>query len=196
MTEQLVVNVNEFADLCGVTSETMRVHLKAVEGNPVWLIERGTRGREYRIDARGGVAWWRKMRDDEAMADASRIAQLGQLRLELTGGVVEDAETLALSGKQRIQEYAAAEAAAKYRKMMGDLLDRIEMVRALSSSATELRRRLMQVPGEFAIREGLSPQSIVPLEGMLKRAVDDFLRSLSKEAGIELTSAQDTSANA
>lgn len=186
MTELLVVNVNEFADLCGVTSETMRVHLKAVDGTPDWLIERGTRGREYRIDARAGIAWWRKMRDDAALADADRGEQLTQLRLELTGGVVEDAEVLALSGKQRIQEYAAAEAAAKYRRMMGDLLDRHEVVRVLATAATELRRRLMQVPAEFAIREGLPPKSIIPLEGMLGRAVDDFLRSFTKETAVEL----------
>lgn len=196
MTEQLVVNVNEFADLCGVTAETMRVHLKAVEGNPDWLIERGTRGREYRIDARGGVAWWRKTRDDAALAEADRSEQLAQLRLELTGGVVEDAETLALSGKQRIQEYAAAEAAAKYRRMMGDLLDRNEVVRVLASAATELRRRLMQVPAEFAIREGLPPKSIIPLEGMLGRAIDDFLRNFTKETSVEVAPAEEAPADA
>lgn len=191
MTEGLVVNVNEFAELCGVTSQTMRDHLKGVEGDPLWLIERGTRGREYKIDARGGVAWWRKKIDDATLADADRAEQFAQLRLELTGGVVEDPETLALSGKQRIQEYAAAEAAAKYRKMMGDLLDRPDLVRAISTAATELRRRLQQVPGEFAIREGLAPETVIPLEGMLARAVEDFLRNFTKETSIEVAPVAD-----
>ena len=55
----LIVNLEEFAELCGVTAETMRVHVKAVDGDAAWLIERGARGRGYAIEAMGGLAWWK-----------------------------------------------------------------------------------------------------------------------------------------
>jgi len=184
--QELIVNLEEFADLCGVTGETMRAHLKVVEGEPIWLLERGDRGRGYKIEARGGVAWWRAKRGEEEQQSAERRAQLAQLRLDLVGDQVEAPAHLGMSGKQRREEYAAGEAALKYRKLMGDLIDRNEMVHELSSAAANLRRRLLQVPGEFAIREGLSPQSVVPLEGMLGRAVDEFLRAVVEGTAIEI----------
>ena len=199
MTEQpqeLIVNLEEFADLCGVTGETMRVHVKAIEGDPAWLLERGDRGRGYRIEVGGGVAWWRSKRDTEEQQSSERRAQLAQMRLDLVGDQVEAPAQLAMTGKQRREEYAAAEAAAKYRKMMGELVDRHEMVHALSSAASQLKRRLLQVPGEFAIREGLTPQSVTPLEGMLARAIDDFLRTIADETKIALIEEGGSDANA
>ena len=184
--EGLIVNLDEFAELCGVTSETMRGYVRAVEGEPGWLIKRGKRGSGYEIDAEGGVAWWRKLRDDEVAAGADRTERLAQMRLELTGGVAESEPALALSGKQRIQEYQAAEAAAKYRQMLGDLVDRNELVGVLSSAVVELRRWLLQVPGEFAIREGLDPHSVIPLEDMIGRAIDEFLRTIAKDSRIDV----------
>ena len=45
MVVSLVVNLEEFSELCGVTPETMRGYIRSVEGAPGWLIERGDRGR-------------------------------------------------------------------------------------------------------------------------------------------------------
>lgn len=189
--QDMIVNLEEFCDLCGVTGETMRGYLKGVPDDATWLIERGDRGRGYRIEALGGVAWWRAKRENDEQLSAERRAQLAQMRLDLVGDQVEAPTQLGMSGKQRREEYQAAEAAAKYRKMMGDLLDRHEMVHALSSAGAELRRRLLQVPGEFAIREGLAPQSVTPLEGMLGRAVDDFLRTIADDMKIEISGGND-----
>ena len=199
MTEQpqeLIVNLEEFAGLCGVTGETMRAHLKGVEGDPTWLLERGDRGRGYRIEALGGLAWWRAKRDTEEQQSAERRAQLAQMRLDLVGDQVEASAQLGMTGKQRREEYAAAEAAVKYRKMMGELVDRNDMIHALSSAASQLKRRLLQVPGEFAIREGLTPQSVTPLEGMLARAIEDFLRTIAEETKIEIIEAGGSDADA
>ena len=178
----LIVNLEEFADLCGVTAETMRVHVKAVDGTASWLLERGDRGRGYKIEPTGGIAWWKSKRADDEANDAERKAQLQQMRLDLIGDQVEAPDKLGMSGRQRREEYLAAEAAAKYRRMMGDLLDRAEMEAVLASAAVELRRQLMQVPGEFGVVAGLDPEIVAPLEGMLKRAVEDFLRTLAQES--------------
>lgn len=71
---QLVVNLEEFADLCGVTAETMRVHVKAVDSTASWLLERGDRGRGYKIEPVGGLAWWKAKRAEDDGADAERRA--------------------------------------------------------------------------------------------------------------------------
>ncbi len=192
----LIVNLEEFAELCGVTAETMRVHVKAVDGDAAWLIERGARGRGYAIEAMGGLAWWKaKRRDDEAV-DAERKAQLAQLRLELVGDQIEQTDQLGLTGKQRREEYRAGFEAIEYRKAIGKLVDRDDMIHALSVAASELRRRLMQVPAEFAIREGMTQQAVAPLEGMLARAIDEFLRMVAEESKIRVTADGEPDANA
>lgn len=172
--DRLVVNLDEFAELCGVTSETMRGYVKAVEGDPDWMIRRGTRGREYEIDAELGVAWWRKLRNDEAAIGAARAEQLAQLRLNLVGDAVESEEALALSGKQRREEYAATMERIKLRRIMGELVDRAEIEAVLSSAAVEHRRQLMLIPGEFAALTGMTPADVAPLKALIGKAIDTF----------------------
>ena len=171
--ERLVVNLDEFAELCGVTGETMRAHFKSVEGEPDWLIKRGTRGRGYEIDAEGGLAWWRKLRDDAAAQTAARAEQLAQLRLELIGDA-EGEEAIALSGKQRREEYAATLDRIKLRRIMGELVERAEVEARLTAAAVEHRRQLMLVPGEFAALTGMTPADVAPLERLIAKAVDAF----------------------
>ena len=35
----LVVNLDEFSELCGRTAETMRDYIRSVEGEPAWLLD-------------------------------------------------------------------------------------------------------------------------------------------------------------
>lgn len=174
MSERLIVNLDEFSELCGVTSETMRGYVKAVEGMPDWLIKRGTRGSGYEIDAELGVAWWRKLREDEAAVGADRAERLAQLRLDLVGDVVEGEEALSLSGKQRREEYAATMERIKLRRIMNELGEVAAIEAVLSAAAVEHRRQLMLVPGEFAALTGMSPAEVAPLEALLAKAVDSF----------------------
>lgn len=175
MSERLVVNLDEFSELCGVTSETMRGYVKAVEGMPDWLIKRGTRGSGYEIDAELGVAWWRKLRADEAAVGAERAERLAQLRLDLVGDAVEGDEAFSLSGKQRREEYAATMERIKLRRVMGELGEVAPIEAVLSGAAVECRRQLMLVPSEFAALTGLTLSEVAPLEAMLAKAIDAFL---------------------
>jgi hypothetical protein len=181
----MIVNLDEFSELCGVTAETMRVHVKAVEGNPPWLLERGDRGRGYKIESDGGIAWWKAKRADEETASAERQEQLRQLRFEHLGDAAESEEALLLSGKQRREEYAAVLDRIKLRRTMGELVDRAEIEQLLTHAAVEARRRLMLVPGEYAARMGLAPEDVGPLAELLERTVADFVDSLTvaPEAG-------------
>lgn len=178
----LIVNIDEFSELCGVTAETMRGYIKAVEGNPAWLIERGSRGREYRIEAEGGIAWWRELREGEEIAEAGRKEQLQQLRMELIGEQAEGQTGLALSGRQRREEYGAAVDRIKLRRMMGELVERLELEDRLSHAAVECRRRLMQVPAEFAVKTGIPVDEMKPLYDLLEKAVDAFVTALELPA--------------
>jgi hypothetical protein len=179
MTGALIVNLEEFAELCRITPETMRVHLRTVEGEPVWLVRKGDRGRGYEIEARGGVAWWQKRCDDDANASAEKKAQLAQLRFEILGGAADGPEELMLSGRQRKEEIEAAFKGLEFRKAMGGLIEKAELQHVLTGACVDLRRRLGLCAGEFAIVAGLEPDQVRPLDGIIARAVDAFVTALA-----------------
>ena len=178
----LIVSLEEFAELVGVTPETMRVHLKQVDGQPDWLVERGDRGRAYKIEAEGAVAWWQEKREAEDLLEAERKGQLQQLRLGLGVAAAEGDKPLTLSGRQRREEYGAAMEALKYRKTMGELVEKAELDHVFLPAVVELRRRLMLVPGEFVIAQGLPGHHVQVLEGMLARAIDGFVSKVEADA--------------
>lgn len=174
----LIVNLDEFSELCGVTAETMRVHVRSVEGNPAWLIERGDRGRGYKIEAEGGLAWWKARREEDEQASAERRAQLQQLRFEHLGDAAETEEALVMSGRQRREEYAASFERIKLRRTMGELVEVSELEAVATAAVVELRRQLLLVPAEFAVVSGLAPEDVRPLSDMIERAVERFVSSL------------------
>jgi hypothetical protein len=178
----LIVNMDEFSELCGVTTETMRKHINAVEGAPPWLLERGDKGRGYRIEAEGGLAWWKAKREDEDKLSAERQAQLSQLRFEHLGAAADSEEALSLSGKQRREEYAAVLERIKLRRIMGELVERAELEALLTHAAVEARQRLMRVPGEYAASMGIAIEDVGPLAELIERVVADFVASLSLPA--------------
>lgn len=177
----LVVNLDEFSELCGVTAETMRGHIRSVEGNPEWLIERGDRGRGYKIEPEGGLAWWRAKRDAAEQEAAEHADRLAQLRLDILGDQAEGEEGLALSGKQRREEYAATLDRIKLRRMMGELVEVAQLEPLLASAAVDMRRRLSLIPGELAAEMGLPIGELAPLEKMIERACGEFADAISIE---------------
>jgi hypothetical protein len=179
----LVVNLEEFAELCGVTGETMRGHIRGVEDSPAWLIERGDRGRGYKIEPEGGLVWWRAKRD-QADADAAEHKEaLAQLRLDILGDQGEDGDLLTLSGKQRREEYAATIDRIKLQRMMGELVEAAQVETALTHAAVEARRRFGLIAGEYAAEAGLSPEEVKPLAILIERAVGEFVDKIASAGG-------------
>ena len=177
----LVVNLDEFSELCGVTAETMRGHIRAVDDKPAWLIERGDRGRGYKIEAEGGLAWWREKREAAEAEAAEHVEQLAQLRLGLLGDQAESDEVLALSGKQRREEYAATLDRIKLRRMMGELIEVAQLEPLLAAAAVDMRRRLELIPGEMAAEMGVPIAEMEPLARMIERACGEFADAISIE---------------
>jgi len=184
VSDALIVSLDEFAELAGVTPETMRAHLKELgrDGSPmpVWLIERGDRGRAYKIEAEGAIAWWQAKREADEQVGADRAARLQQLRFETIGGVVEKQEQLSLSGRQRREEYAAAMEGIKYRKMLSQLVERADVERVLTTAAVEHRRALQKLPAEYGIAVGLTEDQQRKLEAMIEQAVAKFVATITK----------------
>ncbi|RSV44403.1 hypothetical protein CA234_03030 [Sphingomonas sp. ABOLE] len=189
MSDALIVSLDEFAELCGVSSVTMRTHLRDLgrDGGdlPAWLIERGDRGRNYKIDAEGGVRWWQARRDAEDQGNAERAQRMQQLRLDTIGDAADEPEALALSGKQRREEYAAAQEAIKYRKLMGQLVEKAPLQRVLTNATVELRKQLQRVAPEAAIKLGLSADQARDLDGIIERAVAQFVATIEKPHAFE-----------
>lgn len=177
-SEPLIVSLDEFAELAGVTSETMRGYLRDVgrDGSvPAWLIERGERGRAYKIEAEGALAWWRKLREDESAAEAARLEKLQQLRLDLVGEPGAGDGEPSLSGRQKKEEIDAAITGLKYRKLLGELVDKAAVQRVISAAAVDLRRQLQRVPAEYGIATGLDADQVRDLEARIERALDAFV---------------------
>lgn len=184
MADGLIVSLDEFAELARVTPETMRTHLKNLlrdaTVDPEWLVERGDRGRAYKIEAAGGLRWWIAKQDADLLADEEKRGKLQQMRLDIVGEGAEAADHLTMSGRQRRDEYAAAMDAVKYRKMIGELLEKVEVERVISGAAVELRRRLQQIAPEFGILAGLQADQVQQLAGMTERAVEAFVDAIAK----------------
>lgn len=179
--ERLVVSLEEFADLAGVTAETMRGHVRELRpAAPEWVLEWGDRGRAYRIDPEGGLAWWRRKRELDDLASEERKGQLAQLRLEIVGEAGGEPDQLSLSGRQRREEIAAALELIKYRKTLGQLLERSDVERVISGAAVQLRRSLQRVAPEFGITAGLEPGQVQQLGRAIERAVDQFVTAIEK----------------
>ncbi|MBB5715416.1 hypothetical protein [Sphingomonas aerophila] len=79
---ELIVSLDEFASICGVTPETMRKHLAQAPADAPWLIERGRRGVGYKIAAGGAVAWWRT-RSAGGGEDDAKLAAIAELRMQM-----------------------------------------------------------------------------------------------------------------
>lgn len=142
-SDELIVNLDEFASLCGVTSETMRGHLRSAPTKASWILERGTRGRGYKILALPAVEWW-KQRAAGAGDDDGRAARMAEMRLQLLGGDATE-DDLLLPGKQRGDEFKAGLAELTYREAMGELV-RVQDIEAETVNAViELRRQLQGI---------------------------------------------------
>lgn len=179
----LVVNLDEFSDLCGFSSETLRKWFRELETDPAWMVARGTKGRDYQIEPVEALAWVTAKREGEELASAERQAQLAQLRFDLLGDAAESEEAVALSGKQRREEYAAEFERIRLRKDMGKLVELDELVPLLMAAVVESRRRLGLVPGEFAALTGMSAEEVRPLGEMIENAVDEFVTAFTAAAG-------------
>ena len=178
----LVVNLDEFSELCGVSEVTMRKYFRALEVEPDWMVKRGMKGSDYQIEAEPALAWWKAAREGEELASAERLAQLAQLRFDLLGDDAGAANDLTMSGKQRRDEYAAEFERLRLAKEMGQLVEIDKLVPLLMAAVVESRRRLGLVPAEFAATAGLTPEEVKPLAVMIEKAVNEFVSAFSKVA--------------
>lgn len=179
----LVVNLDEFASLCGVTPETMRSHLKTVPTEAEWIIERGRRGVGYKIAAAGGVAWWRARAETGGGVDDERLAQLAELRLQMLGDAGED-EGLNLTGKQRYEEYRAGQAELEYRELIGELCRVAEIEGETSNAVIELRRQLLGIGPAIRREFGLDPKVGIAIEEAIGAKLAAFVAAIGVDIDV------------
>lgn len=173
---ELVVSLDEFAALCGVTPETMRNHLKQAPASAEWLLERGRRGVGYKIAAEAALAWWRS-RSANAGEDNVRQQQLAELRLQMLGDTGDD-DGLLLTGKQRYEEYKAGEAELAYRQSIGELCRVAEIEGETANAAIELRRELQAVGRTIRKRFELAIDVERAIDALISEKLAAFLTKL------------------
>ena len=179
-SDELVVNLEEFASLCGVTPETMRAHLKAAPANASWIIKRGRRGSGYQIAAHGGITWWKEKTAGAGDAASKRSQQLAQLRLQMLGGDAAEEELL-LTGKQRYDEFRAGEAELSYRQAIGELVRAADVEAEISNAVIELRRQLQRVGTDVARQLGLDRSAAAVIDDMIAAKLNAFVEALDSD---------------
>ncbi|WP_267397748.1 MULTISPECIES: hypothetical protein [unclassified Sphingomonas] len=181
-SNELIVSLDEFAALCGVTPETMRNHLKQAPGEADWLLARGRRGVGYKIAAEAALAWYRQRGAGDGV-DAARQAQLAELRLQMLGDAGDD-DGLLLTGKQRYEEYRAGEAELAYRQSIGELCRVAEIENETVNAVIELRRQLQGIGSTIRKEFGLERKIELSIEKLIGEKLAAFVKAL--DADVEL----------
>lgn len=182
-TAELIVNLDEFASLCGVSRETMRDHLKTAPPKAPWILERGTRGRGYKIAAEAAVAWWQK-RSVATGEDDVRLQRMAQMRLTLMGGDASE-EDLVLTGKQRGDEFKAGMAELEYREAMGELVRASDIEAETVNAVIELRRQLQGVGRKIRRKFNLEREVEDGIDELIAEQLRAFVKTLDVDVDVE-----------
>ena len=178
-SNELIVSLDEFAALCGVTPETMRNHLKQAPAEADWLLARGRRGVGYKIAAEAALAWYRQRGAGDGV-DGARQAQLAELRLQMLGDAGDD-DGLLLTGKQRYEEYRAGEAELAYRQSIGELCRVAEIENETVNAVIELRRQLQGIGPTIRRKFGLDRDVEIGIEELLAEKLAAFVKALDAD---------------
>ena len=184
-SDELIVSLDEFASLCGVTPETMRTHLKGAPPSAPWLLARGRRGVGYKIGAEGALAWWRQRAGSDGEDDVRR-QKLAELRLQMLGGDAGE-DDLLLPGKQRREEFLAGQAELSYREAMGELARVPDLDAEMANAVIELRRHLQQVGGTIRRSFGLAREVQDAIDEMIAGRLQKFVAVLDVDDRYDAT---------
>ena len=182
-TDELIVNLDEFASICGVSRETMRDHLKTAPPKAAWILERGTRGRGYKIAAEAAVQWWQK-RSSATGEDDAKLQRMAQMRLTLMGGDANE-DDLVLSGKQRGDEFKAGLAELEYRETMGELVRASDIEAETVNAVIELRRQLQGIGRKIRRRFNLEREVEDAIDDLIAEQLRAFVKTLDVDADVE-----------
>ncbi len=178
-SNELIVSLDEFAALCGVTPETMRNHLKQAPAEADWLLARGRRGVGYKIAAEAALGWYRQRGAGDGV-DAARQAQLAELRLQMLGDAGDD-DGLLLTGKQRYEEYRAGEAELAYRQSIGELCRVAEIENETVNAVIELRRQLQGIGPTIRRKFGLDRDIEIGIDELIAEKLAAFVKALDAD---------------
>ena len=184
-SSELIISLDEFASIVGVTPETMRTHLKQAPADAAWLLERGRRGVGYKIAAAGAVSWWQSRSGGGGDDDVKRAA-IAELRMQMLGDTGDD-EGLLLTGKQRFEEFKAGEAELAYRQSIGELCRIAEIESEATNAVIELRRKLLRVGPSVRRKHGLSRENEAAITEAIGAALNDFVAKLDVDVDADST---------
>lgn len=179
---ELIVSLDEFASICGVTPETMRSHLRDAPADAAWMIERGRRGVGYKIAAAPAVEWW-KSRKGGGSGDDARLAAVAELRMQMLGDAGGDEDGVLLTGKQRYEEYKAGQAELAFREAIGELCRVAEWESETVNAVIELRRQLQRVPAAVRKRFELPREAEIAIEEAIAEQLVAFIGKLDVDVG-------------
>ena len=165
------LNLGEFAKVVGSTEPTVRKRVNDAEPGP-WLIERGSRGQDYKIHPVLGPQWWRGEEERRRAAEAVRGEKVEQLALHFIGEHGLPDEGAGLTASERIKLVELQRLLRIEGLERGDLIKRDEMERLIGRALTLFTKRILRDAKSIARDADLAPAQRSEWEEMVEAALN------------------------
>jgi len=178
----LPAGVNDFvcnmADLAIALDKSENTIAKYHKGGMPVLTQGGS-GKSYEFQLADCWAWYHGFKDSEQVTKDSKQYQLELLRTELVGEDGSD-NMLALSPKQRSEEYEAARRYAETALVQSKLVRKSEVSMLLEGIFNVVRHNLLGLPDIMERRVGLSAIQAEAMEKISKEMISSIANTLKE----------------
>lgn len=184
MTEPRQVNLQELAELVGISEVSLRKMIRehGQGEDPFPVEEYGRNGVAYNFDADKVAAWFARHREAEEAERRARAEDLKQLRFELFGEPVSETRP-GLSAAEREKELQAELLALRLGQQRGELVRAAELEAVIADALGRLRKRIGAIPEELVRERGVDRALLGDLRAAVDRALDDCAATLAGMAG-------------
>lgn len=162
----VIGSLGEFASLPGMPSEpTLRNMIRDYPEFP--LIERGTNGREYRIDFTAAADFIRGIRAKEDEVVRARVAEVRQFGLQLIGGDAIAAPTVGLTPAEQRAVFETELFATKLAEKRGELVRKAVVDEALGALVVWFQQHSASLSARLAKRGEFTREQLAVIDAVI-----------------------------
>ena len=165
------LNLGQFAKVVGSTEPTVRKRVDEA-GDGDWLIERGSKGRDYKIHPVLGPLWWREEEERRRQEEAAKDEAVDQLRMTFLGDNALQAEVQGLSASDRLKELEVQKALRIEARERGVLVDRGALQRVLGNTMAMLSKQILSAAKTIGREADLKPAQRSEWEERVEKAMN------------------------
>lgn len=170
------LNLGQFAKVVGSTEPTVRKRVEESDGGS-WLIERGSKGRDYRIHPVLGLEWWRGEEARRREAEEAEEQAVEQLAMAFLGPNALKTEAQGLSAAEQLKLLEVQKALRLEAQARGSLVDREQFVQLMGNTLSMLTRRILAAAKAVAREADLKPVQRSAWEEAVEQAINAAIDS-------------------